>query len=67
MYLVKISLANIFAILANVASSFIHLFLIRSSFGGGSMLMWIWLFNFLRDWIHYCFCVCVCVCVCVVR
>ena len=38
-YLVVIFLACVFAILANVASSFIQSFFSKSSFGGGSMLM----------------------------
>ena len=39
LYLVVILLACILAILANVAISFIQLFLSKSSFGGGGMLM----------------------------
>ena len=38
-YLVVIFLACLFAILANVASSFIQSIFSRSSFGGGGMLM----------------------------
>ena len=38
-YLVEIFLAFVFAILANVASSFIHSFFSKSSFGGGGILM----------------------------
>ena len=38
-YLVVIFLACVFAILANVASSFIQSFFCKSSFGGGGMLM----------------------------
>ena len=38
-YLVAIFLAFVFAILANVASSIIHSFFSKSSFGGGGMLM----------------------------
>ena len=45
MYLVVIFLARIFAILANVASSFIKSFFSKLSFGGGGMLMWVWLFS----------------------
>ena len=45
MYLEVIFFACIFAILAKVASSFIHSYLSKSLFGGGSMLIWIWLFN----------------------
>ena len=45
MYLVVIFLACIFVVLANVAISFIHLFLSRSSFVGGGMLICIWLFS----------------------
>ena len=44
-YLMVIFFACIFVVLANVASSFIHSFLNKSSFGGGGMLIWIWLFN----------------------
>ena len=44
-YLVVIFLACMFAVLANVANSFIHSFLCKSSFGGGGMLIWLWLFN----------------------
>ena len=46
-YLVVIFLACIFAILANVANSFIQSFFSKSSFGGGGggMLMWVWLFS----------------------
>ena len=44
-YLVVIFLACIFAVLANVASSFIQSFFSGSSFGGGGMLMWVWLFS----------------------
>ena len=40
-----IFLACIFVVLANVASSFIHLFFSKSSFDGGGMLIWVWLFN----------------------
>ena len=42
--LVVIFLACIFAILANVANSYIHSFLSKSSSGGGGMLVWMWLF-----------------------
>ena len=46
MYLVVIFLAYVFAILANVAIFFFQSFLsIKLSFGGGGMLMWIWLFS----------------------
>ena len=44
-YLVVIFFACIFAILANVASSFIHSFFSKSSFGGEGILIWVWLFN----------------------
>ena len=40
-----IFLACIFAILANIASSFIQSFFSKLSFGGGGMLMCIWLFS----------------------
>ena len=45
MYLVVVFLACIFVVLANVASSFIQSFFSKLSFGGGGMLMWIWLFS----------------------
>ena len=44
-YLMVIFLACKFAILANVANSFIHSFFCKTSFGGEGMLIWIWLFN----------------------
>ena len=44
-YLVVIFFACIFAILANVASSFIQSFFSKLSFGGGVMLMRVWLFS----------------------
>ena len=44
-YLVVIFLACRFAILANVANSFIHSFFCKSSFDGGGRLIWVWLFN----------------------
>ena len=44
-YLVVIFLACVFAVLANIASSFIQSFFSRSSSGGGGMLMWAWLFS----------------------
>ena len=44
-YLVVIFLACIFVVLANVASSFIQSFFSKSLFGGGGMLMWVWLFS----------------------
>ena len=44
-YLVVIFLACMFAILVNVTNSFIHSFFCKSSFGGRSMLIWVWLFN----------------------
>ena len=44
-YLVVIFLACRFAILANIANSFIHSFSCKSSFGGRDMLIWVWLFN----------------------
>ena len=40
-----IFLACMFAVLANVPNSFIRSFFCKSSFGGGGMLIWIWLFN----------------------
>ena len=40
-YLVVIFLACMFAVLANVANSFIHSFFCKSSFGGGGMLIWL--------------------------
>ena len=40
-YLVVIFLACVFAILANVASSFIQSFFSKLSFGGGGMLIWV--------------------------
>ena len=43
-YLVVIFLACIL-VLANVASSFIQSFFNKSSFGGGGMLIWVWLFS----------------------
>ena len=52
-YLVVIFLACIFAILANVASSFIQSFFSKSSFGGGGMLMWVWLFSsYIIGWLR---------------
>ena len=44
-YLVVIFLACIFAVLANIASSYIHSFFSKSLFGGEGMLIWVWLFN----------------------
>ena len=44
-YLVVISLAWKFAVLANIANFFIHSFFCKSSFGGRGMLIWVWLFN----------------------
>ena len=44
-YLMVIFLACMFAVLANVANSFIHSFFCKSSFGGRGMLIWVWLFN----------------------
>ena len=44
-YLVVIFLACVFVALANVASSFIQSFFSKSSFGGGGILMWMWLFS----------------------
>ena len=40
-YLMVIFLACVFAILDNVAKSFIHLFFNKLPFGGGGRLMWI--------------------------
>ena len=40
-YLVVIFLAYVFAILANVASSFIQSFFSKLSFGGGGMFIWV--------------------------
>ena len=42
---VVIFLACLFAVLASVASSFIQSFFSRSLFGGGGMLMWVWLLS----------------------
>ena len=44
-YLGVIFFACIFAMLANVASFLIQSFFSKLSFGGGSMLMWVWLFS----------------------
>ena len=44
-YLVVIFLAYVFVVLASVASSFIQSFFSKLSFGGGGMLMWVWLFS----------------------
>ena len=44
-YLVVIFLACVFTVFANAASSFIQSFFSKSSFGGGGMLMWVWLFS----------------------
>ena len=52
-YLVVIFLASVFAVLASVASSFIQSFFSKSSFGGGGMLMRVWLFSsYIIGWLR---------------
>ena len=52
-YLVVIFLACVSPILVNVASSFIHSSLSKSSSGGEGILMWAWLFSsFITGCVH---------------
>ena len=44
-YLVVISFACIFVVLANVSSSFIQSVFSKLSFGDGDRIMWVWLFS----------------------
>ena len=52
-YLVVIFLACVFTVLASVTSSFIQSFFSKRSFGGGGMLMWVWLFSsYIIGWLR---------------